>query len=261
MADSRLTTEMASPTAMEAARASSATTARASTSEALPDLNLNRRFQHNYFVSFALLVLAAASFCWADTQLADPSFFAWMPGDARKFIGLSEAFAHGFGVLLIALVIWFLAPTAIRFVPRIALCAFWPALIVQGIKGLFGRWRPIRFFDEASIAQFPLDQRETWIGWMSESSIHSGYFTQSFPSGHTATAWGLAIGMTFAFPQGRWLFIFLAILASLQRVMVYAHWPSDVLVGAAIAFCFAGALTQRWGVGRLLDVLEAKWQT
>ena len=223
------------------------------------DLESERRFQHNYWISLVLILVAIVSFFFADAQLADPGFFAWMPGDAKKFIGLSETFAHGFGVLLIAMTVWFLAPEAIRYLPRIALCAFWPALIVQGIKIQFFRWRPIRFFDEFSVAHFPVDQTETWLGWWVQASINSDYVTQSFPSGHAATAWGLAIGMTYAFPKGKWLFVFLALLASIQRVMVYAHWPSDVLVGAAVAFCFAGALTQNWGVGRWLDYWESRF--
>lgn len=212
-----------------------------------------------YWISGGLLLAAVFMLRW-DSWLTHPSNVATVPGDLRKFIGLSEIFAHGFGVLVIAAVIWRLVPDAIRFLPRIALCAFWPALLVNGLKLQFGRWRPIRFFDEFSVSHFPTDQAETWLGWMPYDKFNAVYATQSFPSAHTATVWGLAIGMMWTFPKGKWLFVALACLASVQRVISFAHWPSDVLVGAAIAFCFAGALTQNWGAGRWLTKLEQRFE-
>ena len=56
----------------------------------------------------------------------------------------------------------------------------------------------------------------------------------SFPSGHTATAVGLAISLD-ADPRGRWLFAVFAALASLQRMTAGAHYLSDSLFGAALA--------------------------
>ncbi|HBE71417.1 MAG TPA: hypothetical protein DDW52_25000 [Planctomycetaceae bacterium] len=60
---------------------------------------------------------------------------------------------------------------------------------------------------------------------------------RSFPSGHSATAWGLAIGLCLAFPRASGVLVFVATLASIQRISSGAHYPSDVLAGAAIA-CF-----------------------
>ena len=66
---------------------------------------------------------------------------------------------------------------------------------------------------------------------------------QSFPSGHTATAVGLAFGLGWLYPRGRWLFLGFAVLAAFQRVESSAHFVSDTFCGAAIAcvivgFCF-----------------------
>jgi membrane-associated phospholipid phosphatase len=60
----------------------------------------------------------------------------------------------------------------------------------------------------------------------------------SMPSGHTLTAFAVASGIYFALPQARrWRFAWLWLLAlatGLSRIAVGAHWPGDVVVGAAL---------------------------
>jgi membrane-associated phospholipid phosphatase len=62
---------------------------------------------------------------------------------------------------------------------------------------------------------------------------------QSFPSAHSATAVGLAIGLSWLYPRGRWLFAAFAGLAILQRLDADAHYCSDVLAGGGVAFVVA----------------------
>ena len=52
---------------------------------------------------------------------------------------------------------------------------------------------------------------------------------------------GLAIALAAIYPRGRWLFAAFALLACLQRIHALAHFPSDILAGAAIG-CLVGAL-------------------
>ena len=136
------------------------------------------------------------------------------------------------------------------------MCACWPAVGVLLFKSLIGRYRPISYFDEESNVHFPASIAETWLGWMPRDQFNVIYAYQSFPSAHTATGWGLAIGLAWVFPKGRWLFFGVAALGSIQRVTSFAHWPSDVFCGAAIAFVMAGALTQNWGFGYFLGRFE-----
>lgn len=60
----------------------------------------------------------------------------------------------------------------------------------------------------------------------------------SMPSGHTLTAFAVASGIYFALPRvRRWRFAWLWVLAlatGLSRIAVGAHWPGDVVVGAAL---------------------------
>jgi membrane-associated phospholipid phosphatase len=63
----------------------------------------------------------------------------------------------------------------------------------------------------------------------------------SFPSGHAATAAGFAAALCWRYPQGAWFFALLAALAAAQRVVVSAHYPSDVACGAAVGLAAAAA--------------------
>ncbi|QID17869.1 phosphatase PAP2 family protein [Nitrogeniibacter mangrovi] len=78
--------------------------------------------------------------------------------------------------------------------------------------------------------------------------------TLSFPSGHTATAFAVASALLFSLSPGAralWLLpaLSLATAIGLSRIAVGAHWPVDVLAGAAIGWLcgVSGALwAQRW---------------
>lgn len=69
----------------------------------------------------------------------------------------------------------------------------------------------------------------------------------SMPSGHTLTAFAVAAGIYFALPRAqRWRFAWLWLLAlatGLSRIAVGAHWPGDVVVGAALGL-LSGLLGQ-----------------
>lgn len=86
--------------------------------------------------------------------------------------------------------------------------------------------------------------------------IGSGYRRRSFPSGHTAAAFGLAALLVLTLPRRAvWLrlpVVALAMAVGLSRVVVGVHWPVDVLVGAALGWLGAAlglALASRWRWG------------
>jgi undecaprenyl-diphosphatase len=87
------------------------------------------------------------------------------------------------------------------------------------LKGLFGRARP-RFFD--MVGPFHFDN----------FVLNAGY--TSFPSGHSITAFGTTMALSYFLPRWRWPLLGLALLVGISRVIVGAHYPSDVLAGAAI---------------------------
>jgi undecaprenyl-diphosphatase len=73
----------------------------------------------------------------------------------------------------------------------------------------------------------------------------------SMPSGHTATAFAALVAIGTIFPQARALMWIYAGLIALSRVVVTAHYPSDVIAGALVGV--AGALLVRnWFAARRL---------
>ena len=50
---------------------------------------------------------------------------------------------------------------------------------------------------------------------------------------------GLAVMLSSLFPRGRVLFSVMAILVGMQRIVVSAHFPSDVFAGAAVGWLVA----------------------
>ncbi len=170
--------------------------------------------------------------------ISDTSFW---PGDIRRIFKFSECFAHGSGILFILFAVWALAPMARKHIPRIIACALGAGLMANLIKMCVARRRPM-VLDE-SVADVDL----TWAANLDASRMSAenlmDYGWQSFPSGHAATATGLAIGLAWTFPQGRWLFAALAVLASVQRIQCQAHWPSDVLAGACVGILAGGLFT------------------
>jgi membrane-associated phospholipid phosphatase len=69
----------------------------------------------------------------------------------------------------------------------------------------------------------------------------------SFPSGHAAVAAGLATALAWKYPHGLPVFACLAAAAAAQRLFSSAHYPSDVLFGAA---CGVAAAAVCLGVSR-----------
>lgn len=94
-------------------------------------------------------------------------------------------------------------------------------LLSIAFKMFFGRARP-RLLD--MVGPFHFDM----FSW--KSSV------LSFPSGHSVTAFATVTALAFMAPRlGSWLFV-LAVLIAASRVVTGAHYPSDVIAGAALGF-------------------------
>jgi membrane-associated phospholipid phosphatase len=104
-------------------------------------------------------------------------------------------------------------------------------IVVQLMKHLAGRKRP----------EAPEIGKDGWAGPSGFFKRYSENFSSydSFPSGHTVTAWGLATVISAQYRESPGVGIVcysLATLAGLSRVTEDTHWMSDVLFGAALGF-------------------------
>jgi undecaprenyl-diphosphatase len=93
--------------------------------------------------------------------------------------------------------------------------AVW-GLVEEVIKPLVGRLRP------------GLEAGAIIIG-----SQSNGF---SFPSGHAAIAWAMAVLLSQKEPKWRWFFYILATAISFSRIYLGKHYPLDVLAGGLIGW-------------------------
>lgn len=230
---------------------------RASNSE--PAQRSAQRLPRRYWAIFLTLALSAAALSQADVPLSE-ALVRWdWPSDLRKLISLSEAFSHGMGVLVILLTIFVTVPDVRLKMWRLAACPILAGLVSNLTKLTVARYRPQYFYQQA-VAQGDDSQLQvgtTFDGWLPVLNADQigDHLVQSFPSAHTTTAFALAVGLSWAFPRGRYMFFLLAILAGLQRVDSQSHWPSDVVAGAGLgilvgaAVCYSRA--SHWFFARL----------
>jgi len=151
-----------------------------------------------------------------------------LPRLVRELIQMSEAFAHGASVAVILAGFYILDRSNRKHTLRLGFMAYGSGLIADLLKLTVARTRPRDF-------SFAGDVWATFQGWLPFVTHTSG---QSFPSSHVAVAVGLALGMSTVYPQARWYFVILAVLACLQRLQSGAHYPSDVLFAVGIAWVF-----------------------
>lgn len=92
-------------------------------------------------------------------------------------------------------------------------------LISTLIKWLAGRHRPINLFNNGL------------FGFDYFRVVHE---STSFPSGHTVTVFSLAAAVCILFPRWSIPAFIAAVAIGLSRILITAHYLSDVLVGAGI---------------------------
>ncbi len=177
------------------------------------------------FVLPVVLICAAVAALAVDYSLAQWCVADHCPGVFRELFDVVEPFGNGLGVLVIVAVVYYLDPQRRWAVPRLLGCSLGAGLAADAVKMLIVRIRPYSFdFSGEVLASFG--------GWLPLTS--AGSAGQSFPSAHTATAVGLAVGLMWLYPHGRRIFVVLAALVACQRIESGAHYLSDVLCGAAV---------------------------
>lgn len=113
-------------------------------------------------------------------------------------------------------------------------------ILVNVIKPFIGRARPVLWVRDEIYGFEPLT-----------------FFVSvwnSMPSGHTTTAFALAFSLSKLYPKIRGVWFAYGALLGLSRIMVNAHYLSDVLAGAVLGWLVTD-LFYRHGSGPLLKII------
>ena len=217
----------------------------------------NRNYARKLAVAGGALAFFAIFAFAVDIPVAKFCVGGELPGDLQKLLMLAESFAHGIAVGVILLAVIVLDPDCRRKLPRLAACAYVPGIINTLFKLLIGRQRPNSY----GVEHLPQHCLDTFVGLFPSASagdwqLLSDRSIQSFASGHTTAAVGLAIGLTWLYPHGRWLFASLACLGAMQRLAVGAHYLSDTLVAAALTCFVCMMLMDEARLGRIFKRIE-----
>jgi len=157
--------------------------------------------------------------------------------DLTSRLGLSYGYLIAFGLAFVALH-WGGALSRLRrFAHSMRAFSAVPAflflsiatsgVVVDLLKVIFGRPRPKLLFS-AGTYDF------SWLGLRPDR--------WSFPSGHSATIAALMTALWLVWPQHVLFYGLIAMVVALSRVVVGAHYLSDILAGALIA------IVTTWGV-------------
>jgi undecaprenyl-diphosphatase len=107
------------------------------------------------------------------------------------------------------------------------------------IKPLAGRARPLLWLRDGVYGFEPFHFSSLWNG---------------MPSGHATTVFALAFSLARLYPRGRIIWFLYAFSISLSRVMVDAHYLSDVCAGMALGWLTV-RLFSKYGMSPLCKVI------
>ena len=99
------------------------------------------------------------------------------------------------------------------------------------LKFLFGRARPNLLLEHGVFGFSGLQTAHDWT---------------SFPSGHSATALGVAVTLSLLLPRFRVIFITAGVFIALSRMVLDQHYLSDVVAGSTLGAATVFLLYQRY---------------
>lgn len=184
---------------------------------------------------------------WDDPNVAD-NIHAYL-----GYFDVFEPFGQGMlGLPLVLIAIHQLDPRGRWAIPRVIACTLLAGGGADLLKMLLARTRPYLVNPDSTVWS-------TFGAWLPSPLASSEL--QSFPSGHTATAAGLAAALVWLYPNGRLLFPLLAVLVGCQRIVCGAHYLSDVLTGAAVGSLVALLILRVGWLPTWFDRWESRWRT
>lgn len=167
--------------------------------------------------------------------LADPLSSPW------HYVRMGIDFFRFFGELVVAVIavggIALFDPSRRNGIVRIGgvlgMVYFLPLLL----KSCCIRYRPTAFFLHENFSGADDSIWQSFGGLVPGGNVVDLY--QSFPSGHSSLACGLAVVFSLLYPRWRYALAGLACLVMFQRLSSGAHFSSDIFFGAFIGIAVA----------------------
>ncbi|QDT35275.1 phosphatase PAP2 family protein [Thalassoglobus polymorphus] len=200
------------------------------------------------------LVLAVICLFTIDETVAGYFSHSRLQGEFKKFVNTAEHFGTPYGQFLVLFCFSVANACQDRRVYRIFIGTCAAGLAANVVKLFIGRTRP---------REFDFSQNNIFESFTGLFPFHSGGSAiESFPSAHTASAFGFAALLTWAFPKGKSAFLTLAFLVGLQRVSNSSHYPSDIFVGAALGWLIGlSFIGNNWGTRKFQKFENALLKT
>ena len=202
---------------------------------------------HTWLTAGGLLLFSAASVAVLDQAVSRSLSRHHLPDELVDLFQAAEHFGTPYGAVLILVTVWLTHPALRSRVSRTFFAAITAGLLADLIKLCVSRTRPKAF-------DFDLSIQSSFTGlfpWGAGGSVQQG-----FPSAHTAFAMAFAVMLGELFPKARSWFLGLGVLVALQRVTTLAHFPSDVLAGAAVGLVTARYFLGTTPLGLVYDRME-----
>jgi membrane-associated phospholipid phosphatase len=214
---------------------------------------------------------AGSAWCWA-IVLGTVGFFlihpydgqlnAWatafakntLRGDLHRELFAWQQYGQGVAIAVIALAIFLVDPRSRVRLWDLGLAVVLAKITVQLAKMFIGRPRPREIFDDPHTflgpwGEYPIFKDGQWRlvhAW--DTANGAGTDLWAMPSSHTMFAFVLSVFLARVYPPLRALVFALAVLVAFSRVLFDAHWPTDVIVGAAAGYALGSLVVdQAWG--------------
>jgi membrane-associated phospholipid phosphatase len=196
------------------------------------------------FLAMGIDVPLSRALAQGPTLQANRSMRVWL----TDFLGSMEPFGKPPVIVAVSLAVYLCAGSRRRAAFRIAGSFLLASLAANVVKLCIARVRPRQFDFGGTVL-------DTFRGifW----GTTGGSANQSFPSAHTTVAVAFCLALSTVFPRGRWLFATLAALVALQRIECGAHYLSDTLFAASLAYAVHLAVFGNGPIGRSFGKLES----
>jgi len=177
-------------------------------------------FKQSIIVTIFLLGLL--SYFYLDKSIAY-FFYENITGDLKEYIKLFSKSGEAIYPIIILVFIFLISYKRYRFYEKLSLFLLssiaLSGIITDIIKFVVARYRPPMLFDK------------NLYGF---KGFDIGFLVNSFPSGHSATAFSVGVGLMLIFPKYKYLFLLFAFLVAFSRILLSVHFLSDVLIGSLI---------------------------